>query len=477
MALPATPLDPLRTANPPPSLSQTLNDTIAAANTRAKDGQAIYGPIATLWDEYLQSEAVRRLPARLRKPLQHLCKDIATLANSHFDAYIKGSIPTRTKPLTTPAPADLLPPRAALPTRQPQKPSTYAEAAATLPAEPQRAPQAYKQKASSKKPLPDTRLFIRVGPNHSARSAGAFAIQTALKKNLQSNAALIKEVIEVKSGFAIRTESPSALADLEHFSDAISNLITDCKVERQPAWTSYLLDFIPRTVRILDNAGQINNTPVTADILSEAVRDYTGKQSVKATETRKSLEEGLFSTAWVVSFGTEGHQPLPQSLRILGTTVRVHLLKNRTRVLQCTKCYNWHNPRTCNRPQRCRLCGSTQHLEENHSTQCGTAKPHNCPYRCCHCGGAHSADDRKCQLRPVASKAITKPQKIAIQQLSKAERTRACAAAGCTKAVVTAPTALATPPLRPTYGPPATATAQRFFTVPPVSLHSPHFDE
>ncbi|KAI9784976.1 MAG: hypothetical protein M1839_001172, partial [Geoglossum umbratile] len=81
---------------PPHSFSIALENTVRAAATRATEGQQIYGPIATFWDQYLQSEDVQKLPARLRKPLTALCKKISVVANKHFDAYIKGTYPPRT---------------------------------------------------------------------------------------------------------------------------------------------------------------------------------------------------------------------------------------------------------------------------------------------------------------------------------------------------------------------------------------------
>ena len=82
----------------PPPLSKALKDAIQAASTRAEEGQRIFGPIATLWDEYQQSDTVRKLPPQLRKPLLALCQEISQTATTHFDAYIKGSRPTQALP-------------------------------------------------------------------------------------------------------------------------------------------------------------------------------------------------------------------------------------------------------------------------------------------------------------------------------------------------------------------------------------------
>ena len=88
----------------PPPLSKALKDAIQVASTRAEEGQRIFGPIASLWDEYQQSETVRKLLPQLCKPLLALCQEISRTATIHFDAYIKGSRPTQALPTPQPTP-------------------------------------------------------------------------------------------------------------------------------------------------------------------------------------------------------------------------------------------------------------------------------------------------------------------------------------------------------------------------------------
>src|SRR5271167_3544676 len=101
---------PLLQHSPPDStpLALALKNAVQAASTRAEEGQRIFSPIASLWDEYQQSEAVRKLPQQLRKPLLALCQEISQIATTHFDAYIKGSRPTKARsaqqPVNLPTP-------------------------------------------------------------------------------------------------------------------------------------------------------------------------------------------------------------------------------------------------------------------------------------------------------------------------------------------------------------------------------------
>src|SRR2546421_2311576 len=81
---------------PPPLLSQVLTDVVKTTTERAAEGQTLFAPIAAIWDDYLQSDTVRQLPVRLRKPLEALCKEISQTATIHFDSYIKGIRPAKT---------------------------------------------------------------------------------------------------------------------------------------------------------------------------------------------------------------------------------------------------------------------------------------------------------------------------------------------------------------------------------------------
>src|SRR5271165_2401393 len=95
-------MPPQHSSLDPTPLSQALRNAVQAANTRAEEGQRIFSPVASLWDNYQQSETVWRLPSYLRKPLLALCQEISRTATIHFDAYIKGSRPTQAQPAQQP---------------------------------------------------------------------------------------------------------------------------------------------------------------------------------------------------------------------------------------------------------------------------------------------------------------------------------------------------------------------------------------
>ena len=316
-----------------------------------------------------------------------------------------------------------------------------------------------------KQPHQDNCLFIRLGPNHPAHKAGSFAVLTILKRRLGKEAHLLKEVQAVNSGFALVTDVPD---QLEKYTNIFKSVFTDYKVERQANWTTYHMDNIPQSVKMIDELGAIINSEVMDIILFESICDVTSQTPLRAVESQQSTHNGLYSTSWFVSFGPEGHSSLPRTLWMLGTTVHSHYITPKPKTIQCTKCFQWHNARSCTKAQRCRICGSNQHTEETHTTRCTTANPHICPARCIHCSGPHPADEPKCPLHPSHKVPKTRSQQTTITETCKAACVQACAAAGCSKKPVTDIEMDQATPRTPIHEhstePPAIAPTTRFFS-------------
>jgi hypothetical protein len=78
------------------------------------------------------------------------------------------------------------------------------------------------------KTWPDTRLFLKLGPNHPAREAGSFTLLIALKTTLRAYAHLLREVLKVPLSFALYTNSLKALAALEKHFKLIIAFVKNC---------------------------------------------------------------------------------------------------------------------------------------------------------------------------------------------------------------------------------------------------------
>src|SRR5271165_6368104 len=178
----------------PPLLSHALANIVQATTECAKEGQALFAPIAAIWDNYLQSDIVRQLPAQLCKPLETLCKEISQTATIHFNSYIKGTRPAKTthQPLLILA-TDKHTVPTANPVSKPKElqtsvPPTYAQIATST-----HVTTPLAQPIKSKLVLKQVQLrlyiqlFIYISPTHPAYNAGLFAILTALCEALGPN--------------------------------------------------------------------------------------------------------------------------------------------------------------------------------------------------------------------------------------------------------------------------------------------------
>jgi hypothetical protein len=285
----------------------------------------------------------------------------------------------------------------------------------------------------------------------------------------------LKEVQATKSGFALCPTSSAALADLESQIPAISNFFGPGSfVEKAPNWASYRIFDIPRNIVTIDDNNNITQSIVSPDMLCSALAEATGTPPAAATLTAPSLAyPHNYSTTWIVRL-PNGSPPLPRSLLLFGARATTRLLPNKPTIIQCDRCYQWHNKRSCARPARCRLCGSTSNPEAEHPP-CGST-PHNCPPCCLHCRGPHPADSIECLLRPKPGRPLTKAQKAEIRQSCSSARLRVCSSTGCLKPIpgndqmdhspttiepaVARPTT--PPPGQPPSIPPATEKAVRF---------------
>lgn len=474
-------------------LQTALLESTSAATTRAADGQKVFSPIAAFLDKHRSQTA--GLALQLAGALNALSNELASVAERHFNAYISGIPLTNIPPCPSSSPAPYSLPPTPPPSRPPSglNQSSYATVAQSAPA---KADARAQPRTSTKKtiplvrqPLPDYRLFVRLPTDHAARKMEAYAIYCSLRAQLTLNTAL-KEVQITKTGFALCPPSPDALPALESQMDIISAFFVNCQIERSSRWVSYRVTNIPRKIgQILE--GRYSLIPVNPTILSTEITESTGLKPISISETTASAANtSTLSSSWFINF-PEGTKPtLPTQLRLFGMITNARLLSKRTSVTQCTRCWKWHNTRSCARPPRCRLCGSSEHTEEGHVNRCAAPDPHLCPPRCLHCHGPHVADDPECLLRPKGNTKYTKSQQAEIRKTCATNLAKARAEKGCSSQLSTgtqdlpmtldetpsqssaqeimSPFRPVTPPPRaPTEDPPVTARAVRFNTPQP----------
>lgn len=299
----------------------------------------------------------------------------------------------------------------------------------------------------------------------------------------------IKEVQAIRTGFALQ---PSTETNPESLFPAITKFFgSDSYVEKANNWQSYRISSIPRNITNFDGLGQLIQDTVSPQLMITALAEATGTTPAAATQTKASLNTPYnYSTDWIVRF-PENTPPLPRNLSILGVRASVRVLPNRVKIIQCDRCFQWHNKRSCARPARCRLCGSAEHTEDNHPN-C-SLELHQCPPRCLHCHGPHPADSPECLLRPTPKgNKLSKQQIARIRQTCAKARLAASSSAGCSKAKPTSPPIgpdsdqmedttsspprSLTPPPRMATEPPATARRQHFASPPPLQEDEDPFE-
>ncbi|KAI0997463.1 hypothetical protein K3495_g10724 [Podosphaera aphanis] len=256
----------------------------------------------------------------------------------------------------------------------------------------------------SHKPTPsppiDERLFLRLEQDATERQISPYTLLLHLRKFLVENAALLKEVQHVPSGLVLRPTSDAASPRLEAlFSEGIKEgkLKGALGVEKVQNLVTYLLFSIPRFYTALDQDNKLANFPITADHVCSELKEEKGLAPVAAFETRTSIESPhSYTSRYIVRFPLD--TVLPRKFQFFGVEAIARRLSKKSSIVQCGRCFKWHNERICTRAFRCRLCGSTEYDEINHSP-CG---PHSypCPARCTHCHGPHAVDAVECPLCP-----------------------------------------------------------------------------
>ncbi|CCU81551.1 endonuclease/reverse transcriptase [Blumeria hordei DH14] len=407
--------DPFSEPVPAGLMQDTLTKSVKSLTARAKEAETLFGGISALIDKHSSAPNYATLPAKQAEAFKSLYNDLAKVAARHFDAYHCD------KPMTQFA------------GRHTPTPQTTAKA-----------------RLQPKPTRTDDRLFVRIPEGNTLRDHSAYAIQYHLKAKLGNEGQILTNVQSTKTGFALCPKD----GDSENLMEKIKSVsfFGDAPVEKATPWTSYRIKNVPRTYGALEHINEEWKyclKPVTAEALKDALATAAGAVPVAIAASRDNdANPTSSSTTWIVRF-LESHQRLPRTLFLFGCRTQTRILPKRQMAVQCTRCWLWHNTRTCASDLRCRLCGSSRHSEKDHANQCGATGQYICPNRCIHYHGPHPADDVSCDLRPKPSgPPKIKNQVTAIRQINADARLWKQAEAGCIKATAklkTMHTAAATP--------------------------------
>ena len=163
--------EPFDAPNPSGSFREALGRSVAAAESRAKEAESLFGSIASQLDNHWAAPSHNSLPANQRLALKNFCKDLAEVATRHFDAYISGKLVSKIEPIPEPC-------------RTPQAPETltYAKVARrpqgihTENIHSSREPARPSPKTQPQQHRTDDRLFVRIPDGDRLRGLSAYAI-------------------------------------------------------------------------------------------------------------------------------------------------------------------------------------------------------------------------------------------------------------------------------------------------------------
>lgn len=426
----------------PSTLHEALQLAASAATTRASEATQLFAQAADMLDEHHDSDSAKALPLHMKKAFKAFNDDVALVAKRHFDAYIRGNprppTPYTVDPNTPVTPPDSVP---ELPTSTPSRgrsrtrsissprlyspPTTYAQAVAA-PSSILKSHAGTRSTNKKKEPPKDNRIFVRLPHTHQARQIPGFTMLAALRQKLPDIAQYVQEIQPIKSGFALRPTTPEGRAALEACIPTLTEFYgEDCLVEKAVIYTSYRISNVPRRIAVLNEDNNLEQVDITAEMLSTAIKEASGMAPAATTQTPASAAAPQdYSSSWITRLPSNSPK-LARSIILFGMQASTKLLPPRTTIIQCRRCFLWHNDRACARAVRCRLCGSTEHTEPDHPT-CNNSV-HDCPPRCIHCHGPHPADAAECLLRPNSKGTkLTKQQTSYVRQTCGAARLSIC---------------------------------------------------
>lgn len=286
----------------------------------------------------------------------------------------------------------------------PAEHNSYAEAARTsiktpkMPARQTRTP--YKSPQSEKPP----RIFLRLPKDHPARQASPHATMDILRKNLDKTCSTaVKEIQQVPSGLAILPKDGLGLHLLSERKNALERLVQGARAEVEQKWAIFALPNAPLDYTSYDGA----QVPINEQMALEEFKLQTGLSPLKLYRSNKNPQ----SSTLIMAVPEDQAQTVPKWINLFGKNVQTKLKPFRTRIEQCTQCWDYHNPRTCTRTPRCRICSKRDHTEETHPPPEDDESSDPCCTNCC---GPFPADHSNCPTRPTVYQGT-------IQRLSKSQ--------------------------------------------------------
>jgi hypothetical protein len=225
----------------------------------------------------------------------------------------------------------------------------------------------------------DLRVFIRLEAGAPARAHSGYAIRTLIREKLGAVSDKIRQVFQVRSGWAVLA-ADSAIRDflVEKQAEWAAEL-KPIAVETNKEWFTYVVSDFPK--RLTDFHG---NEVDSDSIVSDEIEMQTGLKPVDIRPARQFSDNPL-TKALLVSF----LEPTKRFWSLFGSST-ARLVDKTDRLRQCETCWGFHFDRNCHRRPVCQRCGKIGHSTDD----CAA------PEQCINCLGPHQANFHRCPARP-----------------------------------------------------------------------------
>ncbi|ODM19397.1 hypothetical protein SI65_04381 [Aspergillus cristatus] len=267
----------------------------------------------------------------------------------------------------------------------------------------------------SSKPERPLRLFLRLPTDHPARHASPHAALQKLRSNLDPAVTdTIKEIQHVPTGLAIGPKDGQSREFLLNKKEEIQQVIQGSNAEPEQRWAIFV---IPGAIKqYMGYDGSV--VTVSEQAAREEFKLQTGTMPLKLHWSRKNHEHNTGNTAtMILAVPDTAASKIPPWIHFFGKNLRIKRKNINPRIQQCTRCWDFHSPRTCTRRPKCRLCGAKDHTEENHKESA---------HQCANCLGPAPADHMHCPVRPSIKHGILvrvpKSQIAAIRRIESGQR-------------------------------------------------------
>ena len=276
-------------------------------------------------------------------------------------------------------------------------PMTYATISSTSKSESKSTKKTYTAPTKPERPL---RLFLRLPTDHPARHASPHAALQKLHSSLDPAITdTIKEIQHVPTGLAIGPKSTQAGQILHSKKEEIQQVIQGSNAELEQKWAIFV---IPGAIKqYIGYDGSM--VTVSEQAAKEEFKLQTGVTPLKLHWSRKDHIHNTENTATMILATPESAiSDVPHWIHFFGRNLRIRRKNINPKVQQCARCWDFHNPRTCTRQPKCRICGAKDHTEQDHkeSTQ-----------RCANCLGPAPADHAAAIRRIESKQQQTPPSK------------------------------------------------------------------